>query len=489
VLQYQSLSPASIDTPTRARYPRRDRLETEFTLREYIIPNWHAILIHAPLGLLSVGLVLEILTLLWRHSSARAAARWMLLVGAIMAVPALTSGIYAYHDVIAPTTSPEDAFEERWDDLLDQTVKDRVPESVSADETKIREVPVRKVLAGPIGQELRTHIWRNSLGLAGVFLAVIIFIGATDLWRRRLYLPLLILLIASEGMIINGAHNGGLLVYQRGVATQPLPAGPPSEMKLTLEQTIKQYAPPAQVHFMMAGWVIGLALVALALSIRAVADDGTAAGPTPDEEWFETQQERVASPMPGSIATAYQTSADTSEGIVDRDVAPFGVAPAVEERREISRPLQPRGASPVTTVRTTTAFVGPVHPVPAARFWLLALLAGIVTFTAGLWLVNAWRWQTLTDIMRGENRNRYHVITGTTIIVCMLILSFAARFARRAKLVLVIFSVLLFGAVALQIYIGVLLTFDGPKGPSDKSAMKNLVAPLHWWAAPAKSAD
>ena len=54
---------------------------------------------------------------------------------------------------------------------------------------------------------------------------------------------------------------------------------------------------------------------------------------------------------------------------------------------------------------------------------------------------------------------------------------------------LVIFSLLLFGAVALQIYIGVLITFDSPKGPRDKSAMNNLTAPLHWWPPPAKSAD
>ena len=45
-------------------------------MREYISPNWHAILIHAPLGLLSVGIILELMGFLWRRSGLRPAARW-----------------------------------------------------------------------------------------------------------------------------------------------------------------------------------------------------------------------------------------------------------------------------------------------------------------------------------------------------------------------------------------------------------------------------
>jgi hypothetical protein len=35
---------------------------------EFIHPNWHVILIHLPLGLLGVGVVIELLSFLWRRS-------------------------------------------------------------------------------------------------------------------------------------------------------------------------------------------------------------------------------------------------------------------------------------------------------------------------------------------------------------------------------------------------------------------------------------
>jgi hypothetical protein len=449
-------------------------------LREYIIPNWHAIMVHTPLGLLTTGLILEILTLLWRRSSARMAARWMILIGAVTAVPAMTSGIYAYHDVISPTTSPEDNFEEKWTDLMEQTIKDRAPEARSASETEVKEIEVSKALAGRLGTELKHHIWRIGIALGGVFLVVITFIGCSDFWRRRLYVPLLLLLIASQALMINGAHNGGMVVYEQGAAVQPLPGGKPVDMKMTLEQTIKQFVPPAQFHFTAAGWMVGLALIALALSIRAIAEHAAVAPITPseDEEWFRTHHDTGAGPAappmmsPVHPGTFEQSAADAAEGITDPAApAPFHVAETVAP---VARPAS------VTSVRTTTTTMAtpaaePLAAAPSARLWLLTLLAGVVTFIAGLWQVNAWRWNTLMDIFHGENRNAWHILVGTSIIVLTLVLMFLARFARRAKAALTIVALLLFAALTLQIYVGVLLTFDSPKGPS-----KGMIAPLKW---------
>src|SRR3954471_1276956 len=98
----------------------------ESAVREYITPNWHAVLIHAPLGLLSVGIAMEVLGLfLWRKSAARMAARWMILLGAITAVPAVTSGIYAYRDVINPNITADFNFDEKWYQLTEGTLIQR----------------------------------------------------------------------------------------------------------------------------------------------------------------------------------------------------------------------------------------------------------------------------------------------------------------------------------------------------------------------------
>ena len=39
---------------------------------EFIRPNWHVILIHYPLGLLVVGILIELFAFLWRRSGFRA---------------------------------------------------------------------------------------------------------------------------------------------------------------------------------------------------------------------------------------------------------------------------------------------------------------------------------------------------------------------------------------------------------------------------------
>ena len=48
----------------------------------FIHPNFHVILIHYPLGLLTLGVLIETLCAVWRHPSLRSAGRWMLLLGA-----------------------------------------------------------------------------------------------------------------------------------------------------------------------------------------------------------------------------------------------------------------------------------------------------------------------------------------------------------------------------------------------------------------------
>jgi hypothetical protein len=154
-------------------------------LREYISPNWHAVLVHAPLGLLSMGIIIELLSFLWRRSSARSAGRWMILLGAITCVPALTTGIYAYHDAIAPTTSVNDvSFSDTWPDLQEGTLIDRTSGQAG---DKLKTITVKEFLASEPGKALWFHLLYNCIGVGAIFLAVLTFIGSSDVYRRRLY--------------------------------------------------------------------------------------------------------------------------------------------------------------------------------------------------------------------------------------------------------------------------------------------------------------
>ena len=62
-------------------------------------PNLHVILIHYPLAMLVAGTLIELLSFVWPRGTFRAAGRWMILLGALLAVPTTFSGIYAMRDV------------------------------------------------------------------------------------------------------------------------------------------------------------------------------------------------------------------------------------------------------------------------------------------------------------------------------------------------------------------------------------------------------
>src|SRR5437764_8879087 len=66
---------------------------------EFISPNLHVVLIHYPLGLLIAGALIELFSFLWSRSGFRTAGRWMILLGALSAVPTTFSGIYALNSV------------------------------------------------------------------------------------------------------------------------------------------------------------------------------------------------------------------------------------------------------------------------------------------------------------------------------------------------------------------------------------------------------
>jgi hypothetical protein len=114
-----------------------------------------------------------------------------------------------------------------------------------------------------------------------------------------------------------------------------------------------------------------------------------------------------------------------------------------------------------------------VSPTPAARFWLLACLVAALTAGGGYYLLargyENWNVQELwRDAIKVNTRRLAHVIAGAAIVVLPLVLAMLARWAPRAKWLLIPVSLLLVVAVAFQVWVGVLLLFDSPEGPVNR---------------------
>src|SRR4051812_24477057 len=154
--------------------------------KELINPNWHVILIHYPLGVFVLGMVLELVFLVLRyHGTARAAARWMVVLGALSTLPAAYAGLYAMSDV-ARRTAPNAADTAPW-------------HVVAGDST----------LTARQWEMIDSHVWSNAGSAVLAVLTVTIAVACTDRGRQRLYPVFLIVLLASLAGMTRGAWYGG----------------------------------------------------------------------------------------------------------------------------------------------------------------------------------------------------------------------------------------------------------------------------------------
>ena len=200
----------------------------------FVNPNFHVILIHYPLGVFMLGVMLELGGFLWRRSSVRVAARWMILLGGLASLPAATSGIFALSDV-----------------------------ATHQDMTKDRE------------HFLRLHtILQSCASLLAVF-TVVFGLAASNHMRRRAQPVLMLLLLLCAGGMVVGSWFGGETVYTQQTAVQVLrdsespDAATPPPAKRT--HKISYYTgQPVQIHMIMAGVAFAFALASLGLSIRKI---------------------------------------------------------------------------------------------------------------------------------------------------------------------------------------------------------------------------
>jgi hypothetical protein len=259
---------------------------------------------------------------------------------------------------------------------------------------------------------LKDHLLLQTSATALAVLVVIIWIGSSDSWRHRLHLPLLLALLIACGLTAAGAWQGGEVVYRFGTGVGPRPGA------TTEPITIEYFLPPLQVHMILAGATIAIALAALALAIRNV----TLSAPATQVDFIAA----ALGPPPTLIG---------GEGDLPMP-EPLDVNPAWA---------------------------------PAARFWLLAALLGLITVALGACVLasgfGTWAPKELIEAVRETPRRMVHVVAGGSIVVLLLILAALARWTPRQKWVLVFFALLLVVAVAVQVWMGILLLYDTPQGP------------------------
>jgi uncharacterized membrane protein len=385
-----------------------------------ISPNLHVILIHYPLAFLIAGTLIELFSFLWRRSSFRVAGRWMILIGALSTLPATFSGIYALRDISRIDVDQD----MRWVDLKAASPVFNQPQ---------------------LWEMLRRHMLYQSIVTAMAAFIVVIWLGASDRVRQMLYLPLMFLLLATVGGMTFGAWFGGESIYRHGVAVEPVfpitkaSTAQPTTEPLTWENSptkAELMFPPLELHAVMAGVFTAIALVSIGLSFRKIS--------TMDQR---PHDELI---LPGDPAAATRTL-----------------------------------ATPVDMARTFNPNIGAeIKPfVPAGRFWMLAFLLALMTFTGGLFVLARGAdvftqmhgqpkqiphllWEQIKP-PKGEKVTRLvvHAAAGSAIVVLPIILALLARFAPREKIILSLVTLCLLFAIATQVWMGILLLFDTSDGP------------------------
>jgi len=395
--------------------------------KEFINPNWHVVFLHIPLGLFVLGMIIELLSFMYRRSTLRVAGRWMILLGALSAVPTALTGIYAFANVARmelPTGVDPD---QPWHAIAEQTHLD--PDQ---------------------WEHLRQHTLAQALATGVSAVLVTLALGLSDGWRRKLYFPILLGLLFALAAMVYGGWHGGEMVYRHGTAvlrvehqgataeaSRPKTTESAADEQAEIKRGVEYFVPPIQLHVLLAGLSVAFALAALGMSMRSIATHEAVDDRTRDLDEFGLDR-------------------------LDRD--PLIEAPAKRGPGDldVARSLNPEaGVGPATGMRR----------LPMSRTWLLAFAIGAGAALAGVWMlagndeIRTWQPRNLWDMVAHSQRRLFHVLSGTTIVVVTLLLALVTRLSRRPKALLSLLSLVLLAAVALQVWLGVLLMFDTPGGP------------------------
>ncbi len=368
---------------------------------EFINPNWHIILIHYPLGLLSIGVLIELFSFLWRRHAFRQAGRWMILLGALLMIPTAFSGAYAFRDALQTDfTDPM----ERWPVVVDNS-------GWSTTQWELME----------------DHVWLTGTATLVFVISVITWLSCSDRWRRRLYAPVLTALVAGVGLMGVGAWHSGEAVYLHGTAVEIVGNNSASPVGVSksaedLNAKAKYFVPPLQLHLLLAGLVGSFTVASLALSVR---------------RWVEIR---------GQMGPAEVMTGDSPDATV-----PILANIELEQRRsadaDSSRTVAGRWwlLTGVLGIFTAAAAAWAVE-----ESWNLEEIKHLFLDP---------------EERTTEARLFYHVIGGGVIILIPLVLALLTRFSRGGRLLGGVLIGALVLVLGVQTWLGVAMLFDGHRGP------------------------
>jgi len=405
---------------------------------QFVTPNWHVILIHYPLGLITIGVLIELLAFLWLRSTVRNAGKWMILLGTLACIPAVTTGLFAFADV-AHKANPNAMEMGGWGDVTAGHPWSQVQ-----------------------WDYFKHHIWYEASGTAVMVLACLLWLGASEATRRRAHPVFLLLCVAGLGLMVAGAWYSGEDVYRFGSATMADPAVP-ADARASAQQAgvphfenwrqrLEYFVPPLQAHTLMAGLTVAVAVGALGMALRAMN-------------------------RPAGVS-------DFDARLVGDPNAPAAGDPNAPPPDAAYLAVL-RGAGPERATDVRSADLVEVRPtrLPVGRFWLLACVLGLITAGGGLWVLtqetNSWQpkalWGAISGGEHGDhaehgvaatlNRRVVHVALGVSIVVLTLLLAGVGRWTARRRGIVSILALLLVLVVAAQIWMGILLLYDGHQGP------------------------
>lgn len=386
--------------------------------RHLISPNIHAILVHAPLGLFMFGLFLEVFgLLLFRKSQVRQAARWMLLFGGLMAVPAALSGIDAYHDV-----------QEHGTYMVKAGTKYTFPRGISDQQYAY----------------MRKHVLYTGFGAGVAALGVTAGLGLS---RRRLghaptYSVLLLMMLGAATLMGVGAHFAGEAVYLQSfaVGVKVVKAEPGS---------IEFYAPARETHIAMAGMAMAAALGALGATLRLLSGIGQR------NEDDAADRELAALTNPAAANPP--------------EPQPFGQRKASDDML-VARTLNKDAE--LTAPRTPAARFWLL----STLIFLAAFSFGVLYLQNEQWLgdpaakvspaslVELVKTTAKKTTKLSENRRELHIVIGIALILFPLLLAIAARFLARARWLVASMCLVMLLLIGSEIWLGVLLSYRGAEG-------------------------
>lgn len=206
-------------------------------------PNLHAILVHYPIALLTLGVLIEVFGFCWRRSGVRTAGRWMIALGVLACVPAMTTGLYALRQTAAPGIT-----EGAWYEAVNQS-------TWTAQHWDV----------------MSSHLSLMAAASLAMVVSMVIWLGSSDQARPRIYLLGMAVLMGCVALVVAGAHDGGELVYRHatGVGLQP----PVAQLDpgATWLERLAVLMDPVELHLFVVGLAIAAIATALGLSIRRSA--------------------------------------------------------------------------------------------------------------------------------------------------------------------------------------------------------------------------